>query len=87
MSIKRFLAAGVFTGLLFGASAYAETQWKPPSEVAPKADAATPGTPAAGAPSTSESKAEKQKNCAEQAAAKGLKGKAKKKFKADCLKS
>lgn len=31
-------------------------------------------------------KAEKEKSCAEQAAAKGLKGKAKKQFKVECMK-
>jgi hypothetical protein len=87
MSIKKFIIAGAMAGLLSGAGAYAETEWKPPAEVAPKAAAASPAEPAAGAPATPEQKADKAKSCAEQAAAKGLKGKAKKQFKADCAKS
>ncbi|GLI94471.1 PsiF family protein [Methylocystis echinoides] len=82
-SIKTLSIAGVCAALL-GASAFAETTWKPPSEIAPKAAegaAPTAAQPAAQAP------VDKEKDCADQAKAKGLKGKAKKQFKAECLKS
>jgi hypothetical protein len=76
----------VVVGLSIGGGAFAETKWAPPAEIAPKAAeaaaAASPATPAAPV-----SKQEKEKACAEQAAAKGLKGKAKKQFRAECLKS
>jgi hypothetical protein len=89
-SIKILSIAGVCAAQ-FGASAFAETAWKPPAEIAPKAaeaGAAASGdtaTPAA-TPASAQSTADKQKSCDEQAKAKGLKGKAKKQFKADCLK-
>jgi Ni,Fe-hydrogenase III small subunit len=92
-SIKIVFAAGACAALLVGVSAHAETVWKPPAEIAPKAaetGAAAPtaetAAPAA-APATPVSKADKEKSCSEQAAAKALKGKAKKQFKAECLKS
>lgn len=89
-SIKIFCAASAFA-LLAGASAFAETAWKPPAEIAPKAAAAPADAAAAPAAATSQatpqSPADKEKACAEQAKEKGLKGKAKKQFKADCLKS
>jgi hypothetical protein len=93
-NIRILSAAGVCAALLFGASACAETVWKPPAEIAPKADAGaapaaaeTPAVPAAETPVAPVSKADKEKSCNEQAAAKGLKGKGKKQFKAECLKS
>ena len=49
--------------------------------------AAAPADAAAPAAAAPVSKADKEKSCNEQAAAKGLKGKAKKQFKAECLKS
>jgi hypothetical protein len=92
-STKIISAAAACAALLI-ASAHAETVWKPPAEIAPKAaeagaapaatDAAAPATTAA--PAAPQSKAEKEKSCNEQAAAKGLKGKAKRQFKAECLK-
>ncbi|CAJ0851086.1 hypothetical protein AMST5_00365 [freshwater sediment metagenome] len=89
-TIKSLSIAGVCAALL-AASAFAETTWKPPSEIAPKAaeaGAAEAGeTAAPAAPAAPQSAAEKQKSCDEQAKAKGLKGKAKKQFKADCLKA
>ncbi len=88
-SIKILSIAGVCAALL-GPSAYAETAWKPPAEIAPKAaegGAAAPADAApAATPAAAQSAADKQKSCDEQAKAKGLKGKAKKQFKADCLK-
>lgn len=90
-SIKSVFAAGACAALLTGASACAETVWKPPAEIAPTAAAETAPAPAgdaaAAAPAAPVSRAEKEKSCADQAAAKGLKGKAKKQFKAECLKS
>lgn len=95
-SIKIISATGVFAALLVGASAFAQTTWKPPAEIAPKAaeaGAATPadpaaaGAPAAATPAAPQAAADKQKSCDDQAKAKGLKGKAKKQFRADCLKS
>lgn len=86
--IKSFSIAGVCAALL-GASAVAETTWKPPAEIAPKAaeaGAAASGETAAPAATPAQSAADKQKSCNEQAKAKGLKGKEKKQFKADCLK-
>lgn len=93
-SIKILSAAAAGAALLF-ASAHAETVWKPPAEIAQKAGetVAAPTVPAAAAPAAPApaaapvSKAEKEKSCAEQAAAKGLKGKAKRQFKAECLKA
>jgi hypothetical protein len=88
-SIKILSTAGVCAALL-GASAFAQTTWKPPSEIAPKAaeaGAAASGDAAAPAATAPQSAADKQKSCDEQARTKGLKGKAKKQFKADCLKS
>jgi hypothetical protein len=82
-STKTLFTAAALAALLCG-SAFAETVWKPPAEIAPKTDAgAAPATNASAQPSA----ADKEKNCADQARAKGLKGKAKKQFKADCLKS
>ncbi len=83
MRIRAFAAIGVAVGLCMNASAIAEQVWKPPAEIAPKADAAAPAAPAA-APV---SKEEKAKGCHAQADAKGLKGKARKHFHADCMKS
>lgn len=84
-SIKILSIAGVCAALL-GASAFAQTTWKPPSEIAPKAEAGAAPADAAPAAPAAQSPADKEKDCAEQAKTKGLKGKAKKQFKADCLK-
>jgi hypothetical protein len=70
----------------------AETVWKPPAEIAPKVDAGaaatatTPGAAPAATPAATESKADKEKRCNDEAAAKGLKAKAKRQFKAECTK-
>lgn len=88
-NIKSLSIAGACAALL-GASAVAETTWKPPAEIAPKAAeagaAASGETAAPATPAAPQSAADKQKSCNEQAKAKGLKGKEKKQFKADCLK-
>lgn len=94
-SIKIISAAGGFAALLLGASAYAETAWKPPAEIGQKAaessaaptDAAPAAPAAAPGAAAPQATVDKEKSCAEQAKAKGLKGKAKKQFKAECLKS
>lgn len=94
-SIKILSAAGACAALLMGASAYAETVWKPPAEIAQKAATEGAAAPAAagdaaapaGNSAAPVSKADKEKSCNEQAVAKGLKGKAKKQFKADCVKA
>jgi hypothetical protein len=85
-SIKTLSIAGVCAALL-GASAFAQSTWKPPSEIAPKAaeGGSAPADAASAAPAA-KTTAEKEKDCADQAKAKGLKGKAKKQFKAECLK-
>lgn len=87
---KNIAAAGVFAGLIFGASAFAQQNWAPPSEIAPKAADGAESAPAAASPAAAPaapmSKQEKEKACADQAAAKGLKGKAKKQFRAECMK-
>jgi hypothetical protein len=92
-SIKNLSAACACVALFVGASASAETVWKPPAEIAPKAeagvDAGAAGAaagPAAATPAATESKADKEKRCNDEAVAKGLKGKAKKQFKAECAK-
>ncbi|BDV35451.1 PsiF family protein [Methylocystis iwaonis] len=93
-SIKILSAASACAALLV-VSAHAETVWKPPAEIAQKAGdagaaptAAAPAAPApAAAPAAPVSKAEKEKSCADQAVAKGLKGKAKRQFKAECVKA
>jgi hypothetical protein len=80
-STKTLFTAAVLAAFV-GGGAVAETVWKPPAEIAPKAEAgAAPAAPTAASP------ADKEKSCADQARAKGLKGKAKKQFKADCLKA
>ncbi len=88
-SIKSILAATACAALLTG-GAFAETAWKPPAEIAPTTAGATPAdaaTPAAATPTAPASKVDKEKSCNEQVAAKGLKGKAKRQAKAECLKS
>ncbi len=74
----------------------APTAWAPPAEIAPKsaAPAAAPAPsaeapaaaaqPASAAPARTH--AEREKDCRAQAEAKGLHGKDRKHFKADCLK-
>lgn len=89
-SVKTIFAAGACAALLAGGLARAETVWKPPAEIAPKAggEAGAAASGAENAPVAAPvSRAEKEKICNEQAAAKGLKGKAKRQFKAECLKS
>ncbi len=93
-STKIICAAGAFAVLFVGPSAFAETAWKPPAEIAPKAAEAgaapadaPAATPAAATTQAAPSAADKEKACAEQAKEKGLKGKAKKQFKAECAKS
>jgi hypothetical protein len=89
-SIKGIFAAGAVASLLTGAAAFAQTNWAPPAEIAPKAttaETAAPTTAPAAAPAAPVAKQDKDKICADQAAAKGLKGKAKKQFRAECLKS
>lgn len=93
-SIKILSAASACAALLV-VSAHAETVWKPPAEIAqkPSETVAAPAAPAAAAPAAPAPaaapvpKAEKEKSCADQAVAKGLKGKAKRQFKAECVKA
>jgi len=89
ISIKKFSLACAIAGLVVGGSAVAETTWAPPAEIAPKAQGAgaPDGAAPAATPAAPITKAEKEKSCADQIAAKGLKGKAKRQFKAECLKS
>ncbi len=79
------------------APADAPTAWAPPAEIAPKGAASTEApassteAPAAAAQPASASPgakthAEREKDCRAQAEAKGLHGKERKHFKADCLK-
>ncbi|NBT21964.1 MAG: hypothetical protein EBT19_02265 [Methylocystaceae bacterium] len=83
MKLKKlaYLSASVFLTLgVLGATAFAETKWAPPAEIAGKAkeEAAAAGAPAA--------KADVEKTCAAEADAKALKGRARKHFVADCKK-
>ncbi|PPD40466.1 MAG: hypothetical protein CTY15_14790 [Methylocystis sp.] len=85
-SIKSIFAATACVALLTGATAYAETVWKPPAEIAPQTDAgAASAAPAATSAAPADAKADKEKSCNEQA--KALKHKAKKAFLATCMKS
>jgi hypothetical protein len=94
MSKKIAYLSGVCAAL-FVLSAQAETVWKPPAEIADKPAAESPAAPApaadaakAAAPAAAPvSAADKAKSCNDQAVAKGLKGKAKRTFKATCEKS
>jgi hypothetical protein len=90
-STRYLYVAGACAALLVAVSAHAETVWKPPAEIAPKAADAPAAAGDAGAqaapPSAPVSRADKEKSCNDLAAAKGLKGKAKKQFKAECLKA
>lgn len=77
LSASAFLTLGVLGAL--GVTAFAETKWAPPAEIAGKAkEEATAGAPAA--------KADVDKTCAAEADAKALKGRARKHFVADCKK-
>ncbi|MGD9542554.1 MAG: PsiF family protein [Methylocystis sp.] len=96
------LCAGVFTGAAVAEpktstpGGNAPTTWAPPEEIAPKtaapAEAPAPSAeaPAAAQPANaapvSKTHAERQKDCRAQADAKGLHGKERKHFKAECLK-
>jgi len=92
MSMKYLVAAALVAGFAAASTARAETVWAPPAEIAGKAKeaagaAAAESKPAAAAeakkPATP---AEKQKDCKAQADAKGLHGKARKTFTAECVK-
>ncbi|MFM9152910.1 MAG: PsiF family protein, partial [Methylocystis sp.] len=77
MKLKKlaYPSASVFLTLGdLGATAFAETKWAPPAEIAGKAkeEAAAAGAPAA--------KADVEKTCAAEADAKALKGRARKHF-------
>lgn len=99
MSIKSAAVASASICLLFGASALAEQKapqtWAPPAEIAPKAAPTAPGAPAVAAPAApatpalkpDEARREKEKSCQGQADAKGLSGKARRQFRADCMKA
>jgi hypothetical protein len=74
----------------------APTTWAPPAEIAPKAAPAVAPAPSAEAPvaaaqpaspaPAAKTHAEKEKDCRAQADAKGLHGKERKQFRAECLK-
>lgn len=95
MSIKSIVAGAASAGLLFVAAALAEPKaptapsekapadWAPPAEIAPKAAPAASGPSEAAAPGGA---ADKGKDCHAQAKAKGLHGKARRQFEADCAK-
>lgn len=87
LSALGLVATALVATAFVGASA--ETVWKPPAEISGKA--AAEGSAAApvaenAAPAAPTAKVDKEKSCNEQIAAKGLKGKAKRQFKAECLK-
>lgn len=93
--MKYLVATAIFAGLLVSGAARAETVWAPPAEIADKvkAEGAAGAAPAAetkGSAATdvkaAATPADKEKDCKAQADAKGLHGKARKKFHADCLK-
>ena len=81
MKLKKlaYLSASVFLTLgVLGATAFAETKWAPPAEIAgmAKEEAAAAGAPAA--------KADGEKTCAADADAKALKVRERKHLVADC---
>jgi hypothetical protein len=94
MSIKSVLTTAIFAGLALSGAALAEQTWAPPDEIAPKQPAAeaapSPAAPAEAkkpAASAAEPKKDKEKDCKTKADAKGLHGKARQQFRADCVKS
>jgi hypothetical protein len=106
MNAVKFAAAAFGAALMAaGAAGAGDIQWKPPGEIAPKAEAQTQSAPAAAQPAapaaapaktaepkkaeplSPEAKKAKAKECSDQADAKGLHGKARKKFRDDCKKS
>lgn len=87
--VKRCCAAGACV-LSMAAAIHAETVWKPPTEIAPKtaAEAAAAGPAGeAATPAVPVLKIDKEKLCGDQAASKGLKGRAKRQFMATCVKA
>jgi hypothetical protein len=73
------------TALMLAPSAMAQQNWAPPAEIAPKApQAETAPAPAAAKSTAAENPANKKKECRAQADAKGLHGKARKAFRAEC---
>lgn len=82
------------TAIMLASSAMAQQNWAPPAEIAPKAPQAQAETAPAAAPApaaqkpaaTAEDRANKKKECRAQADAKGLHGKARKAFRAECEK-
>jgi hypothetical protein len=105
MHAVKFAAVAFGAALIAaGAAGAGDVQWKPPQEIAPKAEAEAPSAPAAPAaqpaaapakagepkkaePMSPEAKKAKAKECSDQADAKGLHGKERKKFRDDCKKS
>ncbi len=83
-SVGKFCA---IAGMLFSSSAFAEQTWAPPAEIAPKAPQAQadPVQPPTMQKPAAEPKI-KGKDCRVQADAKGLHGKARKDFRAECEK-
>ncbi|QGM48115.1 phosphate starvation-inducible protein PsiF [Methylocystis heyeri] len=77
---------------MYASPAMAEQVWAPPAEIAGKvpqaqAQAETAPAPAAQKPATAEDAKTKRKDCRAQADAKGLHGKARKAFRAECEKA
>ncbi len=85
VSIGKIFALG---GMMFTSSALAQQNWAPPAEIAPTVpQAQTAPTPAPQKPAaTAETPKNKDKDCRAQADAKGLHGKARKAFRAECEK-
>jgi hypothetical protein len=86
------IKVAALTGAMFAAPAMAEQVWAPPAEIAGKvpqaqAQAETAPAPAAQKPATAQDIKTKRKDCRAQADAKGLHGKARKAFRAECEKA
>ena len=88
MKVKCVGQICVFAGMMIASSALAQQTWAPPAEIAPKVAPAAPAqTPVAQKPTVAaETPKSKSKDCRAQADAKGLHGKARKAFRAECEK-
>ena len=82
MKIKTLALMGVSCALYLSPSAFAETKWAPPAEIASKVKEEA----AAAAPAAPATKVDADKACAAEADGKGLKGRARKHYVQDCKK-
>jgi hypothetical protein len=95
VNIKSIVTTGIFIGVLLAGGALAQT-WAPPAEIAPTKPSVQ-ATPPTAAPSTAspakatasheDARKAKSKECSAEADAKGLHGKARKRFRDKCKQS